>query len=204
MDTPLETSTDSCYHDGMRSLQDRFDSRRLADRLDERLGRGAFTDEDRAFIQSRPMFFLATADAQGQPDCSYKGGAAGIRPDHRRRRAGVPELRRQRHVPQPRQPAGQPGRRAALHRFRVAAAAAGQRIARRSSTTIRCRREFPGAQLVVRVRASRIFPNCPRYIHRTARRRTVALRATRGLHAAGAEVEIDGDVRRRAAGWLRP
>jgi hypothetical protein len=26
--------------------------------------------------------------------------------------------------------------------------------------------EFPGAALVVRVRAERIFPNCPRYIHR--------------------------------------
>jgi uncharacterized protein len=25
-----------------------------------------------------------------------------------------------------------------------------------------------GAQLVVRVRAQRIFPNCPRYIHRAA------------------------------------
>ena len=27
---------------------------------------------------------------------------------------------------------------------------------------------FTGAQLVVRVRAERIFPNCPRYIHRAA------------------------------------
>jgi hypothetical protein len=27
---------------------------------------------------------------------------------------------------------------------------------------------FDGAQLVVRVRATRIFPNCPRYIHRMA------------------------------------
>jgi hypothetical protein len=26
--------------------------------------------------------------------------------------------------------------------------------------------EFPGAQMVVRVHAERIFPNCPRYIHR--------------------------------------
>ncbi|HSW26650.1 MAG TPA: pyridoxamine 5'-phosphate oxidase family protein, partial [Burkholderiaceae bacterium] len=28
---------------------------------------------------------------------------------------------------------------------------------------------FVGAQLVVRVRAERIFPNCPRYIHPSAR-----------------------------------
>ena len=28
--------------------------------------------------------------------------------------------------------------------------------------------ELPGAQLIVRVRAQQIFPNCPRYIHRSA------------------------------------
>src|SRR5918912_749908 len=44
---------DETYHDGMRALQDRFDSRRLADRLDERLARTSFTAEDRAFIESR-------------------------------------------------------------------------------------------------------------------------------------------------------
>ena len=74
METSFEIPTAAPYHEGMRQLQDRFDSRRLADRLDERLGRGAFSDEDRSFIQSRSMFFLASADAQGRPDCSYKGG----------------------------------------------------------------------------------------------------------------------------------
>ena len=68
----------SAYHDGMRRLQDRFDSRRLADRLDEKLGRREFTAEDRAFIESRPLFFLATADAEGRPDCSFKGGDPGF------------------------------------------------------------------------------------------------------------------------------
>ena len=28
--------------------------------------------------------------------------------------------------------------------------------------------EYPGAQFVVRVRVQRLFPNCPRYIHRMA------------------------------------
>ncbi len=28
--------------------------------------------------------------------------------------------------------------------------------------------ELPGSQAIVRVRAERIFPNCPRYIHRMA------------------------------------
>ena len=66
------------YHDGSRRLQDRFATRRLADRLVEVLVRSAFTDEDRAFIQSRPLFFLATADAEGRPECSYKGCPPGF------------------------------------------------------------------------------------------------------------------------------
>jgi hypothetical protein len=66
------------YHAGSRALQDEFDSRRLADRLAEKLLRTRFTDEDRTFIEARAMFFLATADAEGFPDCSYKGGAPGL------------------------------------------------------------------------------------------------------------------------------
>src|SRR4051812_32176620 len=66
------------YHDHSRALQDRFDSRRIADRLAEKLLRAEFSDEDRAFIAQQSFFFLATADAQGQPDCSYKGGAPGF------------------------------------------------------------------------------------------------------------------------------
>ena len=62
--------SDLTYHSGMRLLQDRFDTRRLADRLDERLGRAAFSEQDKAFIESRTLFFLATADALGRPDCS--------------------------------------------------------------------------------------------------------------------------------------
>ena len=33
---------------------------------------------DRAFIEARDMFFLATADAEGRPTCSYKGGDPGF------------------------------------------------------------------------------------------------------------------------------
>ena len=36
------------------------------------------TDEDRAFIEGRAMFFLASADREGRPDCSYKGGLPGF------------------------------------------------------------------------------------------------------------------------------
>jgi len=65
------------YHDGQRGLQDRFDTRRLADRLGSVAGE-TLTDELAAFIAARDMFFIATADADGTPDCSYKGGEPGF------------------------------------------------------------------------------------------------------------------------------
>jgi uncharacterized protein len=66
------------YHDGNRWLQDLFDSRRLADRLEEVKVRDHVDDGDRAFIESLDMFFLATADEHGRPNCSYKGGDPGF------------------------------------------------------------------------------------------------------------------------------
>ncbi len=66
------------YHDGNRRLQDEFDSRRIADRLEEKLTRTVFTDDDKAFIEGASYFFIATADAEGCPDCSFKGGMPGF------------------------------------------------------------------------------------------------------------------------------
>src|SRR5437588_6069323 len=66
------------YHEGNRQLQDAFHSRRIADRLEEKLTRAAFTADDKAFIESAIYFFIATADAQGRPDCSFKGGMPGF------------------------------------------------------------------------------------------------------------------------------
>ena len=68
----------SGFHDGSRSLQDRFDTRALADRIDGLLVSDTISEGDRAFIEARDMFFLATADAEGRPTCSYKGGEPGF------------------------------------------------------------------------------------------------------------------------------
>lgn len=54
------------YHDGNRHLQDAFDSRRIADRLEEKLTRSAFTADDKVFIESVIYFFVATADHEGR------------------------------------------------------------------------------------------------------------------------------------------
>ena len=153
------------YHPGMRELQDRFDSRRLADRLDEKLARSEFSEEDRAFIESRELFFLATADTEGRPDCSYKGGDAGFV-----RVTGAGELAFPSYDGN--------GMFRSLGNVLANPAVAllfidferprRLRVNGRASLSADdpLLAEFEGAQLVVRVRAERIFPNCPRYIHR--------------------------------------
>jgi predicted pyridoxine 5'-phosphate oxidase superfamily flavin-nucleotide-binding protein len=149
----------------MRELQDRFQTRRLADRLDETLARTAFSAEDRHFIDSRTLFFLATADAQGQPDCSYKGGDPGFV-----RVTGDAELAFPSYDGN--------GMFRSLGNVLVNPAVAllfidferprRLRVLGRASIAgdDPLRSSLEGAQLVVRVHAERIFPNCPRYIHR--------------------------------------
>jgi predicted pyridoxine 5'-phosphate oxidase superfamily flavin-nucleotide-binding protein len=152
------------YHEGNRGLQDAFDSRRISDRLEEKLARTAFTADDKAFIESAIYFFIATADADGRPDCSFKGGPPGFV-----RVTGPSELafpdydgngmfkslgnaRVNPHVgllfidmhEKPR-------------RLRVN----GLATVRRDDPLLG---ETVGAQLIVRVEAKAIFPNCPRYI----------------------------------------
>src|SRR5687768_13300149 len=72
-----QMSDSTFFHAGNRRLQDEFDSRRISDRL-ESFNRSAFTADDRAFIEAAIYFFIATADAEGRPDCSFKGGAPGF------------------------------------------------------------------------------------------------------------------------------
>ena len=153
------------YHAGMRELQDRYDARRLADCLDEKLGRAEFSAEDHEFIESRELFFLATADAEGRPDCSYKGGDAGFV-----RVTGAAELAFPSYDGN--------GMFRSLGNVLANPAVAllfidferprRLRVNGRASFSAddALLRDFAGAQLVVRVRAERIFPNCPRYIHR--------------------------------------
>src|SRR6187200_3745035 len=66
------------FHEGSRALQDRFDTRRLADRIDDLLVKDTISPNDREFIERLDMFFLATVDPEGRPTCSYKGGEPGF------------------------------------------------------------------------------------------------------------------------------
>jgi uncharacterized protein len=153
------------YHDGSRRLQDRFQSRALADRMVERIVHDAFTDEDRVFIESRAMFFLATADAQGRPDCSYKGGVPGFVRVLDRGTLAFPSYDGN-------------GMFKSLGNVLVNPRVGLLFIDFESPKRLRVNgrasiddddpllAQCEGAQLIVRVRAEAIFPNCPRYIHR--------------------------------------
>ena len=156
------------YHAGSRELQDRFDTRRLADRIEQRLVVDRVGENDKAFIESVDMFFLATTDEDGQPSCSYKGGDAGfVRvvdpitlafPNYdgngmflsmgnvaRHPRVGMLfiDFERQR-------------------RLRLSGEA---RICMDDDLLT----DFPESQFMVRVSVTRVFPNCPRYIHKYQR-----------------------------------
>lgn len=153
------------YHEGNRDLQDQFGSRRLADLLEEKLRRDRFNEADAVFIGAQTFFFLATADADGRPDCSFKGGAPGFV------QVAAPDL-----LVFPDFDGN--GMFKSLGNLKVNPQVGllflsfGEKPARmRVNGTAQIGYEddpllagMPGAQLVVRVTPVDIFPNCPRYI----------------------------------------
>ncbi len=157
------------YHAGSRDLQDRYDTRRLADRLQERVGRTALRPEDREFIERQDMFFLATADAGGQPQCSYKGGDPGFVRVVDEQSVAFPNYDGN-------------GMYLSLGNVLVNplvgmlfidfVSERPSRLRVEGTATLHHEDElldsWPEAQLVVRVAVARVFPNCPRYIHRMA------------------------------------
>jgi predicted pyridoxine 5'-phosphate oxidase superfamily flavin-nucleotide-binding protein len=156
---------DPKYHDGMRQLQDARDTRRLADRLEQVTLRRAFTDEDRAFIQRCPMFFIATADAQGRPDCSYKGGLPGFVQVLDEHTLAIPDYDGNGMYRSWGNVIANPHVGLLFLDFETP-----KRLRVNGTATVReddpLREQCPGAVFIVRVKADRIFPNCPRYIHK--------------------------------------
>jgi predicted pyridoxine 5'-phosphate oxidase superfamily flavin-nucleotide-binding protein len=153
------------YHEGMRQLQELRETRALADRLEKVTMRGAFTDEDRAFIQRCRMFFIATADPQGQPDCSYKGGLPGFVRVVDEHTLAIPDYDGNGQYRSWGNVRANP--KVGLlfidfetpKRLRVN----GTAVISQDDPLLH---EFPGAVFLVRLTAERIFPNCPRYIHK--------------------------------------
>jgi predicted pyridoxine 5'-phosphate oxidase superfamily flavin-nucleotide-binding protein len=152
------------YGPGARQLQDRFGTRRLADRIDERLVTDALSDADAAFVAARDMFFLATVDARGHASCSYKGGEPGFVRVLDPRTLAFPS---------------QDGNGMFLSLGAMIETGEvgllfidfeGQsrlRVNGHASVDAEdpLRASWPEAQAVVRVAVREVFPNCPRYIH---------------------------------------
>ena len=154
----------SLYHEGNREFQDRFDTRRLADRIEERIVRDHIRDEDRAFIEARDMFFIATVDEEGQPQSSYKGGEPGFVRVLDATTIAFPLY---------------DGNGMYLTAGNLATTKkvgllfidfeGRKRMRLNGEATLSdddpLLAEYPEAQLIVRVHATEVFPNCPRYIH---------------------------------------
>ena len=144
------------------------------------------------------MFFLATADALGKPDCSYKGGLPGFVRIVDERTLAFPDYNGN-------------GMYRSLGNVLLNRSVAllfidferPQRLRILGEATLHdtdpLLAEFAGAQLIVRVRATRIFPNCPRYIPRDAAGQTFRLCSDPASHTACAGLEAVGGISRSAA-----
>ena len=66
------------YEDSHRALQDEFETRALADGVEQLAVQTSIRDEHADFIHGRDMFFLSTVNHAGQPTVSYKGGDPGF------------------------------------------------------------------------------------------------------------------------------
>jgi predicted pyridoxine 5'-phosphate oxidase superfamily flavin-nucleotide-binding protein len=156
------------YTDGQRAVQDQFQTTRMADLLHQVIVHPDVQDAERAFIESRDMFFLATVDGDGRPTCSYKGGDPGfvrvvdagtiafplydgngmfLSLGNIRTTAQVGLLFIDFETP---------------HRLRVQGTAS-------ADPADPLLGNFPGADVLVRVAVSEIFVNCSRYVHKYQR-----------------------------------
>lgn len=155
------------YHEGQRALQDRFDSRRIADRLEEVTYRATLDEGDRRMLAAATMFFLATADPEGFPDCSFKGGPPGFVQVLSADELAFPHYDGNGQFRSLGNLAVNPrlgmlfidwGR---PRRLRINGEATLSDAAADLAS-------WPGAQLAVRVRVRQVFPNCPRYLPKLA------------------------------------
>jgi uncharacterized protein len=152
------------YHEGNRRLQDKFDSRRISDRLEEKLTHSQFTEGDKTIVESAAYFFLATADAEGRPDCSFKGGMPGFVRVVGPSELAFPDFDGNGMFKSLGNILVNPN----VGMLFITMHGKPQRLRVNGTATVSnddpLIAETVGAQLVVRVTARAIFPNCPRYI----------------------------------------
>jgi uncharacterized protein len=160
------------YGETHRTLQDEHQTRRLADRL-ESLTHSEFDANDRAFITSAALFFLASVDELGRPTVSYKGGSPGFVTITAPNELMFPSY---------------DGNGMFLSLGNIAG---NEQVGMLFIDFVTPRRlrvqgrahislepgllaQYPGSQYVVQVTATHIFVNCGRYIHRLQENRLSA------------------------------
>jgi uncharacterized protein len=153
------------YHEGNRQLQQQFDTRPLADRLAEAIVSAQISPEDKAFIEAQNMFFLATVDKDGRPDCSYKGGSVGLVKVLDEHTLAFPSY-------------DGSGMYLSTGNILINPAISLLFIDFQRQARLRVKgnafiqdndpllADWPEAELIVRVTLREMFPNCPRYIHK--------------------------------------
>ena len=156
------------YNEQHRAFQDRFATRKMADRLEEMIVKATMDDMDKGYIQSRDFFFLSTVDQHGFPTVSYKGGDPGFvrivddatlafpSYDGNGMFFSMGNIATHHKVGLLFIDFENP------HRLRVhgeASVAADDPLLA----------DYTGAELVVRVKLTKLWINCPRYIHRYRR-----------------------------------
>ncbi len=152
------------YHDGNRQFQDRFDTRRLADHLTGRVTE-TIGDSQKEFIEKADMFFLATCDHRGLPTCSYKGGDPGFVRVLDERWLAFPNYDGNGKFQSMGNLLKNPNVGMLFVDFE-----GQQRLRLQGIATIldddELLSQYPEAQFMIRVQATEVYTNCPRYVHK--------------------------------------
>ena len=152
------------YHDDNRQFQDRFDTRRLADHLTGRVTE-TIGESQKEFIEKADMFFLATCDHRGLPTCSYKGGDPGFVRVLDERWLAFPNYDGNGKFQSMGNLLKNPNVGMLFVDFE-----GQQRLRLQGIATILdddgLLSEYPEAQFVIRVKATEVYTNCPRYVHK--------------------------------------
>ncbi len=152
------------YHDGNRQLQDRFDTRRLADHLTGRVTE-TIGESQKEFIEKADMFFLATCDHRGLPTCSYKGGDPGFVRVLDEKWLAFPNYDGNGKFQSMGNLLKNPNVGMLFVDFE-----GQQRLRLQGTATIldddELLSQYPEAQFMIRVQATEVYSNCPRYVHK--------------------------------------
>jgi uncharacterized protein len=153
------------YDDNHLKMQLEFESEKLASAVENIIVHEEVMDDEKAFIESRDMFFLSTIDAEGKPTVSYKGGDAGFIRVVDAKTLAFPSYDGNGMFLSMGNIAGNKSVGILFidfenpHRLRLQGEASVDKNDPLMS-------EYKEADMIVRVNISKIWKNCPRYIHK--------------------------------------